>query len=196
MILRQFAVRFIAAANKQMTRTGHDLDSDRIGRCRGGLLGGTETVLVPVAACRLRTRQASPGSSPDPGPAAPPPPDALRSVVALRLQQPEPVALQAYVIERRHAAWSSATKPPSDSSSAHTQQRSTRKAEAIDRSGAAGWVAPRSHAHAKRDDDEWAVSARTSAQLVKMTSLGTGFGDRFKVLRGDSRCFEEGVQRA
>jgi urease beta subunit len=33
-------------------------------------------------------------------------------------------------------------------------------------------------------------------QLVEMTFLGTGFGDRFKVLRGDSRRFEEGVRRA
>jgi hypothetical protein len=29
-----------------------------------------------------------------------------------------------------------------------------------------------------------------------MTFLGTGFGDRFKVLRGGSRRFEEEVRRA
>jgi hypothetical protein len=32
-------------------------------------------------------------------------------------------------------------------------------------------------------------------QLVEMTLLGTGFGDRFKVLQGDSRRFEEGGGR-
>jgi hypothetical protein len=105
MILRQFAVRFIAAANKQMTQTGHDLDSDHIGRCRGWLLGGTETVLVPVAACRLRTRQAPLGSSPDPGRRQPLP--LLRVAVSRRFaaSEPEPVALQAYVIEPGHDAW-------------------------------------------------------------------------------------------
>ena len=30
----------------------------------------------------------------------------------------------------------------------------------------------------------------------QMTFLGTGFGDRFKVLRGDSRRFEKGARRA
>ncbi len=30
----------------------------------------------------------------------------------------------------------------------------------------------------------------------QMTFLGTGFGDRFKVFRGGSRRFEEGVRRA
>jgi hypothetical protein len=34
------------------------------------------------------------------------------------------------------------------------------------------------------------------ARWSKMTFLGTGFGDRFKVFRGGSRRFEEGLQLA
>jgi len=53
---------------------------------------------------------------------------------------------------------------------------------------------PRGSIHSSLPPLRPAYSAGT-ARSSKMAFLGTGFGDRFKVSRGGSRRFEEGVRR-